>query len=175
MKNFDKQQIADVRGELGAQAVCRQIRQCNAFVDFARDFAFSPDPMVARNALWILTKANADEFRQLQPLLDQLIDQSIATEHSSVRRLSLNIVERLQLDKEQLRTDFLDFCLQHMAQLDEPPGVQAVCMKLAHRMCAFYPELGQELSRTLLIMDQSYYKPAVKCVINRMLKGKLKS
>ncbi len=174
MKNFDKQRIADVRGELDAQAVYRQIRQCNAFADFARSFAFSPDPMVARNALWCLTKANPPELRQLQPLLDEFINHAIATEHSSVRRLSLNIVERLQLDKDSLRTDFLDFCLQHMAQLDEPPGVQAVCMKLAHRMCAFYPELRQEFTHTLLAMDQSYYKPAVKCVINRILKEKLK-
>ena len=38
----------------------------------------------------------------------------------------------------------------------------------------FYPELMDELKRTLKAMEIDYYKPAVKCVRNRILNGKLK-
>ena len=38
----------------------------------------------------------------------------------------------------------------------------------------FYPELMDELKRTLKVMEIDYYKPAVKCVRNRILNGKLK-
>jgi len=43
----------------------------------------------------------------------------------------------------------------------------------AFRMCKFYPELMDELKRTLEAMEIDYYKPAVKCVRNRILNGKL--
>ena len=54
------------------------------------------------------------------------------------------------------------------------PGIQSVCMKLAFRMCKFYPELMDELKRTLKAMEIDYYKPAVKGVRNKILNGKLK-
>ena len=37
-----------------------------------------------------------------------------------------------------------------------------------------YPELMDELKRTLEAMEIDYYKPAVKGVRNRILSGKLK-
>ena len=69
---------------------------------------------MARSALWGLTKASREELSQLQVILDKFIDQAMQAENSSVRRLSLNIVERLELKEEDLRTDFLDFCFEHM-------------------------------------------------------------
>ena len=76
------------------------------------------------------------------------------------------------MNEEDLRTDFLDFCLEHMASIEEFPGVQTLCMKLAYRMCCFYPELMDELKRTLEMMDIEYYKPAVKGLRQRILSGK---
>jgi hypothetical protein len=73
-----------------------------------------------------------------------------------------------------LQTEFLDFCLEHMLDVEELPGVQAICMKLAYRMCMFYPELMEELKRTLQAMAIEYYKPAVKCARNRILNQRLK-
>ena len=47
-------------------------------------------------------------------------------------------------------------------------------MKLAFRMCSFYPELMDELKRTLEAMEIDYYKPAVKGVRSKILNDKLK-
>ena len=80
----------------------------------------------------------------------------------------------IQSPEEDLRTDFLDFCFEHMMDVEEFPGIQSVCMKLAFRMCKFYPELMDELKRTLEAMEIDYYKPAVKCVRSRILSGRLK-
>ena len=104
--------------------------------------------------------------------VDELIEQAIQTENSSLRRLTLNIIERLKMSEEDLRTDFLDFCLEHMVSIEEFPGVQTLCMKLAYRMCSFYPELMDELKRTLEMMDIEYYKPAVKGLHQRILSSK---
>ena len=158
--------------EGGAQEIYHEVRAGGDFLGFARQYVFDPDYRVARSALWGLTKATDEELSKLQVILDELIEQAIQTENSSLRRLTLNIIERLKMNEEDLRTDFLDFCLEHMASIEEFPGVQTLCMKLAYRMCCFYPELMDELKLTLEMMDIEYYKPAVKGLRQRILSGK---
>ena len=160
--------------EGGAQEIYQEVKASSDFLGFARQYAFSEDYRVARSALWGLTKASKEELSQLQVILNEFIDQAMQTDNSSVRRLSLNVVERLKLKEDDLRTDLLDFCFDHMMDVEEYPGIQSVCMKLAFRMCKFYPELMDELKRTLEAMEIDYYKPAVKCVRNKILSGKLK-
>ena len=158
--------------EGGAQEIYREVRATGDFLGFARRYVFDKDYRVARSALWGLTKATDEELSKLQVILDELIEQAIQTENSSLRRLTLNIIERLKMNEEDLRTDFLDFCLEHMVCIEEFPGVQTLCMKLANRMCSFYPELMDELNRTLETMEIEYYKPAVKGLRQRILSGK---
>lgn len=47
-------------------------------------------------------------------------------------------------------------------------------MTLAYKMCKFYPELMDELKRTLEAMEISYHTPAVKNVRNKILNNKYK-
>lgn len=169
-----EERLRQTFSEGGAQEIYQEVKTSGDFLGFARQYAFSQDYRVARSALWGLTKASKDELSQLQVMLNELIDQAMQTENSSVRRLSLNIVERLELYEDDLRTDFLDFCFEHMINVEEFSGIQSVCMKLAFRMCKFYSELMDELKRTLEAMEIDYYKPAVKGVRNRILSGKLK-
>ena len=166
--------VRAVFDEFDAQAVYREVKQSGDFLDFTRQFMHSDDKRVARNAFWILTKADDKELSQLQPILNDLMDLALTTPSSSVRRLSLNIIERLEMKEDDLRTDFLDFCLEHMADADELPGIQSISMKLAYRMCKFYSELLAEFKATLESMEPDYFKPAVNCVRNRILNGKLK-
>ncbi|MBR4828725.1 MAG: hypothetical protein IKZ92_02865 [Muribaculaceae bacterium] len=167
------ERLSQTFSEGGAQEIYQEVKSGGDFLSFARQYAFSDDYRVARSALWGLTKASKEELSQLQVLYDELIDLAMQTDNSSFRRLSLNIIERLEMNEANLRTDFLDFCFEHMINLGELPGIQSICMKLAYRMCKFYPELMEELMRTLESMEIGYYKPAVKCVRNRILNGKL--
>ena len=160
--------------EGGAQEIYQEVKAAGDFLGFDRLYIFSTDYRVTRSALWGLTKASKDELSQLQVLYNELIDQAMLTDNSSVRRLTLNIIERLIIDEDNLRTDFLDFCFEHMLSIDEFPGIQSVCMKLAFRMCKFYPELMDELKRTLEAMEIGYFKPAVKGVRSKILNGTLK-
>jgi hypothetical protein len=157
-----------------ALAIYNEVKQSGDFLGFIKEFMYNEDYQVARNCLWGLTKATDKELSQLQVILDELIDLAMNTGNSSVRRLSLNLVARLKMEEDDLRTDFLDFCLDHMADINEFPGIQSICMKLAYRMCKFYPELMDELKRTLRAMEIDYYKPAVKSVRRRILSGKLR-
>lgn len=150
----------------------QEVKAKGNFLGFAQQYAFDSNARVARDALWGLTQATNEELSALQVILNDLIDQAMKTDNSSVRRLTLNIIERLKIDKDDLRTDFLDFCFEHMLNLEEPSGIQSICMKLACRMCRFYPELKDELRRTLEEMEIEYYKPAIKCIRKRILNGR---
>ena len=160
--------------EGGAQEIYREVRATDNFLGFAQRYVFDKDYRVARSALWVLTKATDEELSELQVILNELINQAMQTENSSVRRLTLNIIERLTFEEDDLRTDFLDFCFEHMVSIEEFPGIQTLCMKLAYSMCNFFPELMDELKRTLEAMEIEYYKPAVKCLRKRILSGKFK-
>ena len=160
--------------EGGAQEIYQEIKAKGDFLGFAQRYAFDTDYRVARTALWGLTKAKDEELSELKVIYNELIDLAMQTENSSVRRLTLNIIEKLKMDEDDLRTDFLDFCFEHMVSIEEFPGTQTLCMKLAFRMCTFYPELMDELKRTLEAMEIDYYKPAVKCLRKRILSGKFK-
>ena len=160
--------------EGGAQEIYQEIKAKGDFLGFAQRYAFDTDYRVARTALWGLTKAKDEELSELKVIYNELIDQAMQTENSSVRRLTLNIIEKLKMDEDDLRTDFLDFCFEHMVSIEEFPGTQTLCMKLAFRMCTFYPELMDELKRTLEAMEIDYYKPAVKCLRKRILSGKFR-
>ncbi len=157
--------------EGGAQEIYREVRASGDFLGFVQRYVFDSDYRVARSALWGLTKATDKELSELQTILNELINQAMQTDNSSVRRLTLNIIERLKMNEEDLRTDFLDFCFEHMVSIEEFPGIQTLCMKLAFRMCTFFPELMDELKRTLNAMEIDYYKPAVKCLRKRILSG----
>ncbi len=150
-------------------AVYSQIREKQSFLQFA-ELLFSEDERVARNAAWVLTKLSDDEILQILPIRNRIIDLILETENSAVRRLNLNIVERFPMTVDNIRTDFLDFCLEKMRSLDEPPGVQCLCMKLACTMCNFYPELKGEFKRTLEAMEISYYNQSMKLLRKKMLK-----
>ena len=158
--------------ESGAREIFQEVRAEGDFLSFAQRFVFDLDYRVARSALWGLTKATDEELAQLQVMLNELIDQAMQTGNSSVRRLTLNIIERLKMGEDDLRTDFIDFCFEHMVNIEEYPGIQTLCMKLAYRMCSFYPELTDELKRTLEAMEINCYKPAVKGLCERILGGR---
>ena len=158
--------------EGGAQEIYREVRAESNFLGFAHRYVFDSDYRVARSALWGLTKASDEELSELQVILNELTDQAMQTKNSSVRRLTLNIIERLKMEEDDLRTDFLDFRFEHMVSFEELPGIQTLCMKLAYRMCSFYPELMDELKRTIEAMEIDYYKPAIKCLRKRILSGK---
>ena len=141
--------------ENDALTLYNEVKKHNDFVNFMRLYMHDEDYHVARNALWSMTKATDSELSQLQPIYNELIDLAMKASNSSVC---------------DLRSDFLDFCLEKMTAIEEPPGIQSLAMKLAYRMCKFYPELMNELIVTLKAMEMDFYTAAVKSVRNKILK-----
>lgn len=176
-----REQLKGSYSEGEALAIYNEVKKQNDCAGFCKRFMYDEDYQVARNALWGLTKATNAELNQLMPMMEEIIELAMRTDNSSVRRLSLNLVERLTGQKPSVinvdfvdnHVEFLDFCLENMADIEVYPGIQSLCMKLAYRMCKVYPELSEELKRTVEAMEIEYYKPAVKSVRAKILSGRL--
>ena len=90
----------------------------------------------------------------------------------------MTLLERQPFTKEGFRTDYLDFCLEHMAMLEEPYGIRALCMKQAFVQCSLVPELLPELEATLQLMDDNFLSSGLRTAkrnVLREIKGIAKS
>lgn len=163
----------DIKGNYSEALVTKlafMVAKTGDFLGFVKEYMYDEDPIVVRNALSALSKATDEEVSQLAPIRNELIDMAIRCNNSSIRRALFGVILRLDMKEEDVRTDFLDHCLAKMVDPDEVPSVQSLCMKLAYKMCGFYPELMEELKRTLESMEISYYTPAVKSVRSKILR-----
>lgn len=123
----------------------------------------------AYNAAWALTHLPKEDNIYIDTRRAELVAFAVATPDTSLRRLSLVLLERLEWGRDDIRTDLLDFCLEHMMLPDEPYGVKALCMKLAYYQCRHYPELCAELKQCLLLMEPSELGNGVKHTRGKIL------
>lgn len=131
---------------------------------------FVSDNCVGRNALWVFTHMPAEEIRWLGRRRDALIDRVLTESDTARRRLLLTLLERMSCRAEEVRGDFVDFCLRGICRPDETAGVRALCIKLAYAYCRHYPDLCGELAAALEMLDDLPLSPAVTCARRRVLR-----
>ena len=120
-------------------------------------------------AAWALTHMPKEDNKYINMYRARLVDYTLATTDTSLLRLSMVLLERLEWNIDDVRADLLDFCLEHMMLPDEPYGVKALCMKLAYQQCRHYPELKEELRQALLLMEPSELGSGVKHTRKKIL------
>ena len=128
------------------------------------------------NAAWIFSHFALAENEWLYSKQQELMDAVMHTENITKRRIMMVLLERQPFTEEGFRADYLDFCLEHMAMLEEPYGIRALCMKQALVQCSLVPELLPELEATLELMDNNFLssglRTAKKKVLLKIRKGK---
>lgn len=128
------------------------------------------DGREAYYAAWALTHLPKEDNVAIDAHREELVQLAVSTAEVPLRRLSLVLLERLEWGVDDVRTDLLDFCLEHMLLPDEPYGVKALCIKLAYKQCRHYPELRTELKQSLLLMEPSELGAGVKHTRGKILK-----
>ena len=91
---------------------------------------------------------------------------------SGLRRLILGTLHHLS-DEEDLDVAFFNFLLEEMIDLQSPPGVQSLAMKLAYRQSKSDSDLHKEFLCIIRSMELDYYSAGVRAVVRKCLKGKL--
>ena len=120
-------------------------------------------------AAWVLTHLPSDDDVFVDSHRDDLVHVALSTSDTSLRRLALTLLNRLEWPKEAVRTDFLDFTLEHLSSPDEPYGVRSLCIKLAFAQCVHYSELREELRQVLLMIEPSEIGPGIRNTRNKIL------
>lgn len=132
---------------------------------------FDEDKRVSENAAWIFTHFDLHTNEWLYQKHNELIDEVMSTKSGSKKRLLLTLLLRQPFHEETVRTDFLDFCMQHMMDAAEPISVKSMCMKLAFEQCRFFPELLAELRNALEIMEPAMLTPGLKTARKNVMKA----
>ena len=86
------------------------------------------DHRVAVNALWVFTHFALADNEWLYAKHDQLIDRCLNEKDATKLRLMLNLLLRQPYTEEDIRTDFIDFCLTRLADPKSPYAVRAQCI-----------------------------------------------
>jgi len=135
------------------------------------DLMFVDNKRVAGNAAWILTRMPIGDVEFMQEHQNDIIDLAIKEKESvTLRRLSLNILNRQTFSEEELRTDFLDYCLETMMSVGETPGIRSLCIKLAFKQCVLIPELLGEYMQYIDLLRQQPMQPAISSAVKNTLK-----
>lgn len=130
----------------------------------------SDDELGGYQAAWVFTHFSSHEIQFLADKQDAIINELLVSQHHGKRRLLLSLLWKLSIP-DALRTDFLDFCLEHMIARDELPGVQSLCLKLAYRMCSEIPELLQEYKSMLDIMEPELLPISIRTTRKNIIKA----
>ena len=128
------------------------------------------DRRVATNALWVFTHFALADNEWLYAKHDQLIDRCLKEEDATKLRLMLNLLLRQPYTEEDIRTDFIDFCLTRLADPKSPYAVRAQCIKLAYEQMRYWPELLNELRQTLMMINCEPLSPGLRSAWRQVMK-----
>lgn len=125
---------------------------------------------VATNALWVFTHFAVVDNEWLYAKHDQLIDRCLKEQDVTKLRLMLTLLLRQPYTEEDVRTDFIDFCLMRLTDPKSPYAVRALCIKLAYEQMRYWPELLNELRQTLNIISCEPLSPGLRSAWRQVMK-----
>lgn len=127
------------------------------------------DDRISYNALWVFSHFSSADMMWLEPRRNILIDMVLHTAHTGKRRLILTLLEHLPTRSEDVRTDYLDYCLSGINST-QPYAVRALCMKQAFALCRHYPELTAELKNEIGLMEYGRLSPGLRSARRNVLR-----
>ena len=128
------------------------------------------DRRVATNALWVFTHFSAVDNEWLYAKHDQLIDRCLNEKDATKLRLILNLLLSQPYTEEDIRTDFIDFCLARITDARAPYAIRAQCIKLAYEQMCHWPELLDELRQTLDLISCEPLSPGLRSAWRQVMK-----
>lgn len=127
------------------------------------------DRRVANNAAWVLSCSDGKVMRFLLRYQNQLIDLLIGTKDKSFARILFSILRRQTFEKSNLRTDFLDFCLNEIVNSNQAIAIRAHAIYISYSLCKAYPELLNELFMTLQMLESETLSAGLRHARNTIM------
>ena len=127
------------------------------------------DRRVANNAAWVLSCSDGKVIKFLLRYQNQLIDLLIGTKDKSFARILFSILRRQTFEKSNLRTDFLDFCLNQIVNTNQAIAIRAHAIYVSYSLCKAYPELLNELFMMLQMLESESLSPGLRHARNTIM------
>ena len=156
--------------ELHELCALTQGEQNNHLKEELYQLTLDNDRRVAINALWTFTHFALADNEWLYAKHDQLIDRCLKEKDATKLRLMLNLLLRQPFDEEDIRTDFIDYCLMRLTDPKSPYAIRAQCIKLAYEQMKYWPELLNELRQTLEMISCEPLSPGLRSAWRQVMK-----
>lgn len=127
------------------------------------------DQRIAYNAAWVLSCSDGKVIKFLLRYQNQLIDLLIGTKDKSFARILFSILRRQTFEKSNLRTDFLDFCLNQIVNTNQAIAIRAHAIYVSYSLCKAYPELLNELFMTLQMLESETLSAGLRHARNTIM------
>lgn len=137
--------------------------------DIIYELIKDPQDKISWRAAWACEKVFEKYPDFLEGKAEELIAFVMKSKHSGTKRILLSILLELPMP-QPLPVDFLDFCFNNMLNQDEAIATQALCIKIAYKLCLLEPELLPELKLYLENAELEYYSPGVKSCVRNVLR-----
>lgn len=130
--------------------------------------AFRDKSRTASNALWCVTHFDTSCSEWLQFKQDFLINELLKESNTSRKRMLLQLLREQEYPAEELRVDFLDYCLSKINAESEAYAIRCFSLYLAYKMCRHFPELMSELKERLALLSRDPLSPGMKCAVRKV-------
>lgn len=166
----------NIENMLSQQINLPEIRNVVSWADGSREnlerlweLVKSDDRRIVVNALWSMTHLPASDLNVtwLVSMRDKMIDMLLAETDSSKKRMLLQLLREQEYDADNIRTDFLDWCLSKINAECEPYAVRCFSIYAAFKMCRHFPELVDELESNLEMMRYQTLSPGLKSALRQ--------
>lgn len=134
------------------------------------DLAFNADEKISSNALWCMTHLRKTDSRWLQSLQNNLIDSLLNEKNIARKRMLLQLLRDQEYPVEDLRVDFLDYCMSNINSETEPYAIRCFSLYIAIKMCRYYAELVSELQERITLLSREPLSPGLRCAIRKVQK-----
>ncbi len=132
--------------------------------------AFCEDEKVSANALWCMTHLRKSDSQWLQSLQNKLIDSLLYEKNIARKRMLLQLLRDQEYPSEDLRVDFLDFCMSNINAETEPYAIRCFSLYIAMKMCRHYSALLSELQERISMLSREPLSPGLRCAIRKVQK-----
>lgn len=119
------------------------------------EYSHSPDKKLAFRASWTLTKV-CDRFPELiYPYLQQIVSTLAEINNESTLRSFLRIISLTDLEKVNAHQHGLlaDFCFSKLNSGLSAIAIKAYSLEIVYKLALIYPELANELSATINMLQ----------------------
>lgn len=147
-----------------------QGEQNDNFKEELYQLTMDADRRVSVNALWVFTYFSSADNRWLYAKHDAMINRCMTEHNVTHLRLLLCLLLRQPFTEDSIRTDFVDFCLNRLADPKAPYAIRAQCIKLAYEQMKYWPEMLDELRLTLEMITCEPLSPGLKSAWQQVMK-----